>query len=51
MVSKTTGLGGKAAASMRREVVVDMVVSAAGLAAVFAGTAIFNALISWLHWR
>jgi hypothetical protein len=51
MVSKTAGLEGKVAASMGREAVVDMVLSAGGLAAVFAGTAIFNALISWLHWR
>jgi hypothetical protein len=51
MRSTTTGLEGNAVASMRREVVIDMVLSAGGLAAVFAGTAIFNALIGWLHWH
>jgi hypothetical protein len=51
MVSDTTELESNAGASIRREVLIDIVLSVGGLAAVFAGTEIFNALVTWLHWR
>jgi hypothetical protein len=37
-------------ASVRREALIDIALNLGGLAAVFAGIAIFNSLLTWLHW-
>lgn len=51
MVGQDHGLDGKGTTSIRRKALIDVLLSVGGLAAVFAGIAIFNVLISWLHWR
>jgi len=51
MAGETTGLRGNGASSIRRKILIEVVLSAGGLVTAFAGIGIFNALISWLHWR
>lgn len=44
------GLEGNGTASIRRKALIAIALNLGGLAGVFAGIAIFNSLVSWLHW-